>query len=1171
MPTPTLTQIKASAGSGKTYTLTRRFLSLLAGARDEDGRACALAVEGGHCWPDILAVTFTNKAASEMKERVIRLLKEHALADPAKAGKDGRDGAWPPARAARWVDIILRRYGALNIRTIDSLLTMLVRLAALELSLPPDFEPSFSPDEYFEPLYDLILDRARRGDVQLRDDVRDACRLLLFHTDLKGFTVGAGLRMRLSQLLQLHLAEGGMSGPDLFNAGPDPFNGGPDPFDESPGIPHRGGLPDVDTDALAAKLVAIHADMQDATATLSRILAEEQLSAAATLHKFLDKCGENSAFSPLSKSVYLEKGGLDDCLLKASKGKGSDDARAAFGAWRDACNDFAVRGRLIQRALQVAPLAGLARAMAAHLPDFQRREGKLPQPLIPLHARDVLQGEFGVSEAFCRMGTRLAHILIDEFQDTSRDQWAAIEPLAVECLSRGGGLTWVGDVKQAIYGWRGGDSALFDDILASPALTAIVPDPRQETLPRNWRSRAAIVQHNNTVFAQLDDPLRARGVLSAMLGDKTPDHVLDEAAASVARAFTGAAQEVPDRDSAQGGLVRIVPLHGEDNGDLRDKVRQQLRTLFLDDLAARRPWRDVAVLVRKNDESALVASWLMDWGVPVVTENSLRLADHPLVTQTVALLAFLDYPPNALALWEVLTGAELFGDISGLSDRTLRDWLADRCARPVDDPRGGKGLLADFRAAFPVAWETWLAPFYARAGLMGPYDTVREIFERFRVAQRHPEDIGYVRRFLEVVHNGESRGLTSLATFLEFWVESGGEEKVPMPEAMDAVRVMTMHKSKGLEFPVVVIPFHHQPDRTDPPLVVTELDGQPLLAPLCPEMGDRYHRAQAAAAAEKLHLLYVGWTRPVDELHAYITSTPFAERSSSLLAGVRALLTGCNIDTAQEYVSGAGSRTGETDAQAAAARKAPQDDAAAQTTPCDASQTLPGSLPPPTPAPKRGPSPDQAPAPTPEHAPDQPSAAAPWRPMQWLPRLKIFRNQLEEFTFTERRRGMLVHACLEQLRLTGSPDQDAARAVAHGMRAFPLPVPEPEATANELTAMLAWLAALPQAAHWFTHGVPEQSIMDAQGSIHRTDLMVDDGKTCTVVEWKTGRPSDDHVAQVRRYLGLLADAAGRGPAGVRGVLVYLDGRTVQPVGLRTADATPQPAPPLNDVNEGHRP
>jgi ATP-dependent exoDNAse (exonuclease V) beta subunit len=1155
MPTPTLTQIKASAGSGKTYTLTRRFLSLLAGARDEDGRACALAAEGGHCWPDILAVTFTNKAASEMKERVIRLLKEHALADPDKAkraekgGGDSSGGAWPPARAARWVDIILRRYGALNIRTIDSLLTMLVRLAALELSLPPDFEPSFSPDEYFDPLYDLVLDRARRGDVQLRDDVRDACRLLLFHTDLKGFTVGAGLRVRLSQLLQLHLAEGGMSAPSPFN-------------EDAP----RGGLPDVDTDALAAKLVAIHADMRDATAALSRILAEEQLAAAATLHKFLDKCAQNSAFSPLSKSVYLEKGGLDDCLLKASKGKGSDDARAAFDAWRDACNDFAMRGRLIQRALQVAPLAGLARAIAAHLPDFQRREGKLPQPLIPLHARDILNNEFGVSEAFCRMGTRLAHILIDEFQDTSRDQWAAIEPLAVECLSRGGGLTWVGDVKQAIYGWRGGDSALFDDILASPALTAIVPTPERDTLPRNWRSRVAIVRHNNTVFAQLDDPLRARGVLSAMLGEKTPTHVLDEAAASVARAFTGAAQGVPDRPDAQGGLVRIVPVHGEDNGDLRDKVRQQLRALFLDDLAARRPWRDVAVLVRKNDESALVASWLMDWGVPVVTENSLRLADHPLVTQTVALLAFLDYPPNALALWEVLTGEELFGGASGLSDRALRDWLAERSARAADDPRGGKGLLADFRATFPAAWETWLAPFYARAGLMGPYDTVREIFERFRVAQRHPEDIGYVRRFLEVVHNAESRGLTSLATFLEFWVESGGEEKVPMPEAMDAVRVMTMHKSKGLEFPVVVIPFHHQPDRTDPPLVVAELDGQPLLAPLCPEMGDRYHHAQAAAAAEKLHLLYVGWTRPVDELHAYVTSTPFAERSSSLLAGVRALLTGCNIDTGQEYVAGVVPSARWAGARGDATPEAPQDREDARAAPHAAAEE-PQSTPPAAPHAPPGHPPGLPPAQSPEQLPN----AAPWRPMQWLPRLKIFRNQLEEFTFTERRRGMLVHACLEQLRLTGNPEQDAVRAVGHGMRAFPLPVPEPEATARELTAMLAWLAALPQAAHWFTHGVPEQSIMDAQGSIHRTDLMVDDGETCTVVEWKTGRPSDDHVAQVRRYLGLLAEATGRGSAGVRGVLVYLDGRTVRPVELRATDAAPHSDASPNDANEGHRP
>ncbi len=86
--------------------------------------------------------------------------------------------------------------------------------------------------------------------------------------------------------------------------------------------------------------------------------------------------------------------------------------------------------------------------------------------------------------------------------------------------------------------------------------------------------------------------------------------------------------------------------------------------------------------------------------------------------------------------------------------------------------------------------------------------------------------------------------------------------------------------------------------------------------------------------------------------------------------------------------------------------------------------------------------------------------------------------------------------------------------------------------------------------------------------------MVDDGQTCTVVEWKTGRPSDDHVAQVRRYLGLLAEAAGRGPGGVRGVLVYLDGRVVRPVELPAAPlpgTTSAGTTPAGTTPEGHRP
>ncbi|MDL2266655.1 UvrD-helicase domain-containing protein [Desulfovibrio sp. OttesenSCG-928-G15] len=186
------TQINASAGSGKTYTLTRRFLALLEKASPVPSTGgCALHnSSAGYSLAEILAATFTNKAAAEMKNRVVRSLKEEALRERAALYReqevppyhteqpDAQD-AQPthPARpraataetgrtapqyrlgnAERWVEQVLRHYSSLNIRTIDSLLATLVRLSALQLGLPPDFEPSFDPAEYFTPLYDALME-----------------------------------------------------------------------------------------------------------------------------------------------------------------------------------------------------------------------------------------------------------------------------------------------------------------------------------------------------------------------------------------------------------------------------------------------------------------------------------------------------------------------------------------------------------------------------------------------------------------------------------------------------------------------------------------------------------------------------------------------------------------------------------------------------------------------------------------------------------------------------------------------------------------------------------------------------------------------------------------------------------------------------------------------------
>lgn len=105
--------------------------------------------------------------------------------------------------------------------------------------------------------------------------------------------------------------------------------------------------------------------------------------------------------------------------------------------------------------MRIAPFVRLAQALVAAFLQNQEQEGALPGLLVPRLAREVLEGERGVPEALCRLGTRLTYFLVDEFQDTSREQWQALRPLLEEALSRGGSLTWVGDVKQSIYGWRG--------------------------------------------------------------------------------------------------------------------------------------------------------------------------------------------------------------------------------------------------------------------------------------------------------------------------------------------------------------------------------------------------------------------------------------------------------------------------------------------------------------------------------------------------------------------------------------------------------------------------------------------------------------------------------------------------------------------------------------------
>lgn len=1086
-----LEQVKASAGSGKTYTLTKTFLELLRDAsRTEETGACALGgsgAPGGFRWSEIMAVTFTNKAAAEMKERVIGSLKERVL----QKDYSGPAESLSPREAERWLTLLLRRFGSLNIRTIDSLLNELVRVSALELNLPPDFTPVFGIDDLFTPLLDDCLTRAEAGDEEMLDLIRRACRSLPQFEAAKGFHPKDTLRKRLKEVLTWLLTD----------------------------LPAEGGLV-TDPDMLADRLLELHTAYVGAARDLNKAVESEGLKANARFLTALTKCKDTQPFVAPRISAYFSKDSLDDCLNKASKGTASPTAELAYMRLREAAERIEGEGGLLRRAAGLAAFVAFAATLYTEVDDLHRRQGVMLSALWPGMVKALLSGEFGVPEAFCRMGSRLHHLLVDEFQDTGRDQWDALEPLALECLAKDGRLFYVGDVKQAIYGWRGGDATLFDEIPDRPEISAVAGDFTQSPLPNNWRSLPEVVNFNNETFGLLEDPDFARTVAGVMMSENAPPDITDELAESIVAAYAGGRQTLPrHREPGEQGMVRLLRVDNSKDEDGEESPDSALSRLAetVRSIADRRPVGDIAVLVRTNRQASEVARVLLDEGLDVVTENSLLIGDHPVIRQTVSFLAFVDYPFNDLAFWEFVSGGELFLPVAGLDLTELSDWLARQ--------EGGE-LFRHFQRDYPEVWERYIAPFYRQAGLMTPYDMISEIFQRFDAWERFPEERVFLRRFLETAWAAESQGRQSLSAFLDLWKESGGEEKLPLPENMDAVRIMTVHKSKGLEFEAVVVPFPDFPNHRADGLAAVDAakvglefsEGEALVVTKdSPALGRGYYERLAQAMLEQLNLLYVALTRAAGELHLFVPEN--AGRHPSVRA-LHQLLEGRTFDENGELVLGrppcpAAGRPGERSEEQAAC--------------------------PPPPAPPRE---EQLPLPMLDVREEE-AAPEEDRPMGWLPRLRIFRNPLEQDTFDERRRGILFHRAMELIRpaaVAAAPEDEAGRAADSALRSLPAEVPDRDAVAADLHDAVRWAVSLPDMPQLLASGRPERAILREDGGPRRADFLASTAEGWTVIEYKTGRPAPEHRQQISDYMDLVTGSDGR-PA--RGMLVYLDERRVE--------------------------
>ncbi|MFH1790727.1 MAG: UvrD-helicase domain-containing protein [Candidatus Omnitrophota bacterium] len=745
VPPPSVLVVEASAGSGKTYSLARRYVRLL--LRPGSSR---VRDQLRH----ILAITFTNKAAIEMKERIIGLLKSIALgsfADKAEKKQTlayiGLDEAAAAERAGKAMDGLVRDYDYFQVRTIDSFISSLITGFSFPLGISPDFIIKKDSLKYLEYGLESFIDRAADDEAAGRV-FRDFITQFLFIENRESWMPRNDMLGLVAALFSvfntfgLGMAKYTVSGGDIIKK-------------KKAVLEAMGGLYETLPDGTEKRFREILGRFLDAHPDNFDV---KEVSDYFGREKFpvTKKYDTPAAVGKIWKKIRV-------CLKELCEWQ----AFSAFNCYIDIF-DWVLNG--------VTDLAG--------------REGVLFLEELNSRAAAVFRGR-GVTpgELSCRLGVRIDHFLIDEFQDTSALQWANLRPMITGALSGGGSLFYVGDKKQAIFRFRGGDAGLFDSAAAESGIS----DPDREALRTNFRSGKAIVEFNNEVFSKA----RIEDFAGMAAGVKAPltRPMIEE----ITGVFRDESQNCPRGKG--GGYVRAVIVDAGDR-DERDRIARSEVLRLAGELCGRFMPGDVAILTRSNDDAELVTSWLLEEGISVNSDRTLSILRHRPVIEVISLLKFLVSPIDDIAFAAFITG-EVFAGASSLSRDGIRRFIFE-----ADRKRGKDGgyLYKKFRVSFADLWDRSFSDLFRSAGVMPLYETVVNILMRFGAIERFRDSQGFFARLLELAGEKE-RECADLASFVDFIENAREEDLYVRVKDPQSVNVLTVHQAKGLEFGACIIPF----------------------------------------------------------------------------------------------------------------------------------------------------------------------------------------------------------------------------------------------------------------------------------------------------------------------------------------------------------------------------
>jgi ATP-dependent exoDNAse (exonuclease V) beta subunit len=601
--------------------------------------------------------------------------------------------------------------------------------------------------------------------------------------------------------------------------------------------------------------------MEDRSAELQTI-AKKIKDQGRLLQKLLDESG-----LPLSKNFQKDlheakKGNIEILLERAKKErpytKPSVKQQAVVEKYADQI--AAAMERFYALLAQYAeifsqtrfyPYARTMELLDGHLEQISRRDSALLLDEIQRKLKENLTQSI-VPEIYFKLGESIHHFLIDEFQDTSPIQWHNLKPLLEETLSKDGSLFVVGDTKQSIYGFRGADWRIMQRLAGGREFSSV--QPTNKHLRWNYRSLGNIVEFNRKFFC-LTIPMSEYGE-AAKLSD-----------------LSDVDQKVPKQNQGRGYVrVSVLP-HDTEKRPEKTRILETVE----DCLSRGYRYRDIAVLTPDNNDVIMISSWLNEHrpSIPFISYSNLDVRRRKSVGEMLALLRFLDSPVDDLSFASFLLSDVFQLRSQSFAEGSLKDEVKEILFEAHCVPRRPSPLYRVFQGRQEKIWRELFEPLFTSVGYLPLYDLVSEAYKLFRVLTLFREEEAAHVKFLEVVRAFEQEGNNNLKDFLEFSEEQDESDRWTMsiPEGTNAVRVMTVHKSKGLDFPVALVFLRDREPKVRDPLLDEREENVRLLS-LTEKIGGKSPALQSlhdeklmVQQADALNKLYVAFTRAREEMH----------------------------------------------------------------------------------------------------------------------------------------------------------------------------------------------------------------------------------------------------------------------------------------------------------------